>query len=66
MVQILLDRIIWVFLPSIVDTFKDLKCYGGGGGDSGFKVTGVVEGSLGVFCCLTFLGLFLDLFAVSR
>ena len=39
---------------------------GGGGGDSGFKVTGVVEGFLGVVCCFTFFGLFLDFFAVSR
>ena len=47
MLQILFDRITLGFSLSI--PFKDFKCYGGGGGgDSGFQVTGLIEGFFGV------------------
>ena len=42
----LFDRITVGFSLSI--PFKDFKCYSAGGGDSGFQVTGLIEGFLGV------------------
>ena len=46
MLQILFDRITLGFSLSI--PFKDFKCYEGGG-DSGFQVTGLIEGFFGVW-----------------